>query len=158
MVSSSFFSSSDANCSTLDQAEILKGNYGADYVVESSGIFMNIDKASKHLQFISRQLVTSKNSDSWSETSDKLLATVVVKHFYANVGMGLSTSFMKLVSWYDNEWGNMCWTSLNTCRWLQPTKYLDENITALQKLQVIERKKNKIESIDGLSIKSIDVV
>ena len=25
--------------------------------------------------------------------------------FDAKAGMGLSTSFMKLVSWYDNEWG-----------------------------------------------------
>lgn len=25
--------------------------------------------------------------------------------FDAKAGIGLSTSFMKLVSWYDNEWG-----------------------------------------------------
>lgn len=32
--------------------------------------------------------------------------------FDANAGMGLSSSFMKLVSWYDNEWGYR-WVSIS---------------------------------------------
>ncbi|GMP64670.1 hypothetical protein CsSME_00025829 [Camellia sinensis var. sinensis] len=33
--------------------------------------------------------------------------------FDAKAGMGLSASFMKLVSWYDNEWGYRCTVSLS---------------------------------------------
>ncbi|KAM7269017.1 hypothetical protein ACFE04_024514 [Oxalis oulophora] len=190
-----------------DPAEIPWGNYGADYVVESSGIFTTIDKAASHKKVVHEEFgileglmttvhattATQKTVDGPSmkdwrggrgaaqniipsstgaakavgkvlpELNGKLTGMAfrvptpnvsvvdltcrleksasyedvkaAIKYasegplhgilgytdedvvsndfvgdsrssiFDANAGIGLSTSFMKLVSWYDNEWG-----------------------------------------------------
>uniref|UniRef100_A0A2C9UIP0 Glyceraldehyde 3-phosphate dehydrogenase NAD(P) binding domain-containing protein n=1 Tax=Manihot esculenta TaxID=3983 RepID=A0A2C9UIP0_MANES len=162
--------------SRRDPAEIPWGNYGAEYVIESSGVFTTIDKASAHKKGGAKKVVISApsadapmfvvgvnertykpNMDIVSNAScttnclaplakvvneefgiiEGLMTTVhattgmadssililrpVLYHlvglkittgseivlyiFDAKAGIGLSASFVKLVTWYDNEWG-----------------------------------------------------
>ncbi|KAI5674544.1 hypothetical protein M9H77_14908 [Catharanthus roseus] len=141
-------------CSKRDPAEIPWGDYGAEYVVESSGVFTTIDKASAHKKAVGKVLpelngkltgmafrVPTPNVSvvdltcrlekgaSYEDvkaaikyasegplkgilgyTDEDVVSNDFVGDsrssiFDAKAGIGLSKSFMKLVSWYDNEWG-----------------------------------------------------
>ncbi|KAK3042650.1 hypothetical protein RJ639_000902 [Escallonia herrerae] len=165
--------------SKRDPAEIPWGDYGADYVVESSGVFTTVDKASAHVKGGAKKAVISApsadapmfvvgvNENTYKPSMDivvheefgileglmttvhqpqavgKVLpdlngkltrmafriptpnvsvvdltcrleksasyedvkAAIKSSIFDANAGMGQSASFMKLVSWNDDEWG-----------------------------------------------------
>ncbi|KAG5526944.1 hypothetical protein RHGRI_028024 [Rhododendron griersonianum] len=149
--------------SIRDPADIPWGDYGAEYVVESSGVFTTIDKASAHkksLQPLDFSVAVGKvlpalngkltgmafrvptpnvsvvdltcrleKSASYEDvkaaiknasegpllgilgyTDEDVVSNVFVGDsrssiFNAKAGIGLSSSFMKLVSWYDNDWG-----------------------------------------------------
>ncbi|KAE9458479.1 hypothetical protein C3L33_09635, partial [Rhododendron williamsianum] len=157
--------------SIRDPADIPWGDYGAEYVVESSGVFTTIDKASAHKKvslgnFLIFQFSTGaakavgkvlpelngkltgmafrvptpnvsvvdltcrlEKSASYEDVkaaiknasegpllgilgytdedvvSNDFLGDSRSSIFDAKAGIGLSASFMKLVSWYDNEWG-----------------------------------------------------
>ncbi|GAY42474.1 hypothetical protein CUMW_067130 [Citrus unshiu] len=157
--------------SKRDPAEIPWGDYGVDYVVESSGVFTTIAKASAHMKVVheefgileglmttvhattatqktvdgpsmkdwrggrgaSQNIIPSSTGAAKGASYEDVKAAIkyasegslkgilgytdedVVSNdfvgdsrssiFDAKAGIGLSASFMKLVSWYDNEWG-----------------------------------------------------
>ncbi|GAA0186331.1 dehydrogenase [Lithospermum erythrorhizon] len=118
--------------SKSDPADIPWGDSGADYAVESSGVFTTVDKASAHKKSYAPNMDVVSNA---SCTANCLAPLAKVVHeefgivegilgytdedavsnfsvgdtrssiFDAKAGIGLNYSFMKLVSWFDNEWG-----------------------------------------------------
>ncbi|KAF2581258.1 hypothetical protein F2Q68_00002603 [Brassica cretica] len=81
------------------------GEAGADFVVESTGVFTDKDKAAAHLKESEGKL-----KGILGYTEDDVVSTDFVGDsrssiFDAKAGIALSDNFVKLVSWYDNEWG-----------------------------------------------------
>ncbi|KVI02537.1 Glyceraldehyde 3-phosphate dehydrogenase, catalytic domain-containing protein [Cynara cardunculus var. scolymus] len=106
--------------------EIPWGEAGAEFVVESTGVFTDKDKAAAHLKAVGKVLpalngkltgmafrvptvdvsvvdLTARLEKGASY--DDIKAAIKSSIFDAKAGIALNNNFVKLVSWYDNEWG-----------------------------------------------------
>merc|ERR1711979_9803 len=69
-----------------DPGSIGWGTSGAEYVCESTGVFTQKEKAELHIKGGAKKVIISAPPKD-------------------SVPISLSDNFVKLVSWYDNEWG-----------------------------------------------------
>jgi glyceraldehyde-3-phosphate dehydrogenase/erythrose-4-phosphate dehydrogenase len=86
------------SCLIKDPAELPWGKLGADYVVESTGLFTTYEGAQKHIQAGAKRKVVSMDFRTDPRSSI----------FDATAGIGLNANFFKVVAWYDNEWAYAC--------------------------------------------------
>ncbi|XP_040369586.1 glyceraldehyde-3-phosphate dehydrogenase, cytosolic-like [Rosa chinensis] len=93
--------------------EIPWGDSGAEFVVESSGVYTDRERASHHLRFDDLTCLEESEGNLkgiLGYMDDDLVSTDFVDNhrssiFDAKAGIALNDNFVKLVAWYDNEWG-----------------------------------------------------
>merc|ERR1711982_37721 len=101
-----------------DPAAIPWGASGADYVCESTGVFTAKEKAELHIKGGAKKVIISAPPKDAvpiyvvgvNHTDEEVVSTDFVSCkfssiFDINAGIALNDNFVKLVSWYDNEWG-----------------------------------------------------
>ncbi|KAL8115344.1 hypothetical protein AgCh_021992 [Apium graveolens] len=95
-------------CRNLE--EIPWAGTGAEYIMESTGVFTDKDKAVAHLKVEESE---GNLKGILGYTKDDVVSTDFVRDsrnfkssiFDAKAGIALNDNFVKLVPWYDNEWG-----------------------------------------------------
>ncbi|KAF0750699.1 hypothetical protein AaE_006618 [Aphanomyces astaci] len=112
-------------------AEIGWGTVGADYVCESTGVFTSTEACLSHVQGGAKKVIISappkdntpmyvvgvnhhkydgsanvvSNASCTTNCLAPLAKVINDNIFDANASIALNDNFVKLVSWYDNEWG-----------------------------------------------------